>query len=416
MNEPAPHPLLIRLAHALLDKAGRSQGQRAITLKLDAQVLPELHATPTPDALASIAALLQALTQTGWVTLRTRKPQAFQTLADQDPTLVLHDAEALALWSAYQAPIPKWSRELVRQLGEPGVLNVPDTAALLDYLLRNPLPWLADKAPVDAARVLNALAAACAAPREPGQPQDTTQSERARYLRELSAMHFKGHSKVLDQRGELLRLLGGSEERFPEAPIQLLVSLPDANAHTLAFDDVLFIENLVSFERMSAQRLSPWARSALVFSAGFKGAARRLRQPQGTSLYWRGPPSQAAADAFTRCLLGSAQPAVPFGFYGDLDFAGMQILSQLRQSFAHCTAWQPGYAALASALQAGHGHAPQEAGKEAQTDPGQTGCPYADSTLLPLLRQYGTCMDQEFWPAAADQLQPWPSATLKIQP
>lgn len=389
MTTPAPHPLLIRLAHALLNKADRSQGQRAVTLKLDAKVLPELHATQTPDGLASIAALLQSLTHTGWVALRTRKPQAFQTLADQDPTLVLQDAGALASWSGHQPEGPKWSRELVRQLGTPGMLEVPNPPALLDYLLRNPLPWFADMPPAEVARVLNTLAAACA----------SVPSHHQLFLRELSARHFKGHSKVLDKRDELLRLLGADAERFPEAPIQLLVSLPETHGQQRHFDEVLFIENLVSFERMAAHRHAQWGQAALVFASGFKGAARRLRHPQGASIYWRGTPSAAANLAFTQWLHGPAQPTVRVSFYGDLDFAGMQILAQLRAGFACCVAWQPGYAALAAALQAGQGHAPDLAGKTAQTDPGQTGCRYADQVLLPLLRQSGHCIDQECWPA-----------------
>lgn len=34
MSTPSPHPMLIRLAHALLNKADRSQGVRIITLML----------------------------------------------------------------------------------------------------------------------------------------------------------------------------------------------------------------------------------------------------------------------------------------------------------------------------------------------------------------------------------------------
>ncbi len=392
MSAPSPHPMLIRLAHALLNKAQRSQGflsqgHRNISLKLDAKVLPELHATQTPDGLATIAALLQSLVQTGWVSLRTQKPQPFQTLADQDPTLVLQDAAALALWSGHQPEGPKWSRELVKQLGMPGLLKVPDAPALLDYLQRNPLPWFAGMPAGEVAQVLNALAADCAATTGP------------LFLRELSARHFQGHSKVLDKREECLRLLGADADQFPEAPVQLLVCLPETNAEAQAFDEMLFIENLVTFERMAMHRQADWAHSALVFASGFKGAARRLRQAQGASLYWRGTAPAAATQAFTQWLRGPTHADLPVSFYGDLDFSGLQILAQLRQTFVNCSAWRPGYSALATALQAGQGHAPQSAGKEAQTDPGHTGCPYADQVLLPLLRESGLCIDQECWPA-----------------
>lgn len=390
MSTPSPHPVLIRLAHALLNKADRSQGHRSVTLKLDAKVLPELHSTQTPDGLASIATLLQSLVQTGWVSLRTRKPQAFQTLADQDPTLVLQDADALALWSGHQPEEPKWSRELVQQLSAAGVLDVPDAPALLDYLLRNPLPWFQGMDHFECASTLNLLAVAC-------------RSEHSGYVRQLSATHFNGHSKVLDSREEMLRLLGAREGQFLDAPIQLLVSLPSDWARHHPGATVLFIENLVTFESMADKRQFEWAKAALVYASGFKGTARRLRMPQGSTLYWRDSATDTDRLAFKDWLHardGAMQESTVVSFYGDLDSAGMQILAQLRQSMLNCCAWRPGYEALLSLLQLSRGHRPDSAGKEGQIDPGLTGCAYADSVLLPALRRSGLCVDQEAWPEA----------------
>lgn len=390
MSAPSPHPVLIRLAHALLNKADRSRGDRSITLKLDAKVLPELHATQTPDGLASIAVLLQSLVQTGWVSLRTKKPQAFQTLADQDPTLELRDADALALWSGHQPEGPKWSRELVQQLKAPGVLNVPDAQALLDYLRRNPLPWFQGMDHAACARTLNLLAVAC-------------RSGQSGYVRQLSAKYFNGHSKVLDSREEMLRLLGAREGQFLEAPIQVLVSLPSDWARHQPGATVLFIENLVTFESMADSRQPEWAKAALVYASGFKGTAKRLRTPRGSTLYWRASTSDTDRLAFKdwlHALDPSAQQSTVVSFYGDLDSAGMQILAQLRQSMPNCCAWRPGYEALLSLLQLSKGHRADSAGKEGQTDPGLTGCAYADAVLLPALRHSGLCVDQEAWPDA----------------
>jgi hypothetical protein len=386
---PPPHPLQARLAQALLRKAARSQGGRAASLALDAHTLPELHHATTPEALAHVALLVEQLQHTSWVSLKLKPARAFDTLADRQPTLVLRNAQALAAWVGFAPEPPKWSRQMVAALREPGVLNVPDAPALLDYLLRNPLPWFESLSSGDCAQVLNALSAACAAP--PSTP--------TLHLRELSALHFHGHSKVLDNRDELLRLLGAREGQFPEAPIQLLISLPPPGHAQTTFGDVLFIENLISFERMATHRQAAWAHTALVFASGFKGTARRLRQANGASLYWRDAPSADATEAWRQWLHDDTPPGLPVSFYGDLDFAGMQILGQLRQGFPNCTAWRPGDAALTDVLLAGQGHAPQRAGKEAQTDPGLTGCPHADQVLLPLLRQSGCCMDQERWPA-----------------
>jgi hypothetical protein len=82
-------------------------------------------------------------------------------------------------------------------------------------------------------------------------------------------------------------------------------------------------------------------------------------------------------------------------FFGDVDHAGMQILASLREVFTNASAWRPGYAALARLLAQGGGHPPALAAKALQTDPGQTGCAYADGELLPLLGKQGRFIDQE---------------------
>ena len=94
-------------------------------------------------------------------------------------------------------------------------------------------------------------------------------------LREASARVFHGRSKVLDSRDELLRLLGAKPGQFWDAPIQLLVDIP------ATFDEALFVENLVTFERMADVRQPHWAHSLLIYAAGFKGSARRLRHRNG---------------------------------------------------------------------------------------------------------------------------------------
>lgn len=402
MSTPTPHPVLIRLAHALLRKAERSQGERGVFLRLDAAALPELHQAATPDALTHIGLLLDQLKHAGWVDVRLKRAQAFQTLADRDPTLVLLDATALAAWSDFIPSPPRWSRQLVQALRQPDVLQVPNAGALLDYLLRNPLPWLEYQAHADCAQTLNALARDCA-------------SGQGLYLRELSARHFRGHSKVLDTREELLRLLGAAEGQFLEVPIQLLVSLPPAHGDLPPFTEVIFIENLVSFERMAQARHPGWAQAALAYASGFKGAAKRLRTRQGSSLYWRDGSAPEVTDAFGRWLYGDVETgaaSTQVRFYGDLDFSGMHILSQLRQSFPDCQAWQPGYTALLNQLGGPASHAPSAAAKEGQTDPGLTGCKFADDSLLPALRQSGRCVDQELWPAhpASPPIHEQPSA------
>ncbi|AEI82178.1 hypothetical protein CNE_BB1p07610 (plasmid) [Cupriavidus necator N-1] len=73
----------------------------------------------------------------------------------------------------------------------------------------------------------------------------------------------------------------------------------------------------------------------------------------------------------------------------------MDILKELRVVFPGAQAWKAGYEALLARLLAEESHAPDEARKSGQTDPGLTGCPYADEVLLPALRTLGRFVDQE---------------------
>jgi hypothetical protein len=198
----------------------------------------------------------------------------------------------------------------------------------------------------------------------------------------------------LDTRDELLRLLGAAPGQFWDAPIQLLIDMPGD------FDEVLFIENLVTFERMADTRQAGWCNSLLVYAAGFKGSAKRLRHRDGCRIYLRTPLSEALALPSANGLRAVQdwlfdQADLPVRFFGDLDHAGLQILASLREVFPDAAAWQPGYAALLAVVEAGGGHAPQAANKDRQTDPGITGCAYADDVLLPALRRCARFADQE---------------------
>jgi hypothetical protein len=316
--------------------------------------------------------------------LRLAKAREFAGLVDRNPQLELVDFDALAEWAGYQRRADTWNRRLLAHLSENW--EAGDTLQkqdLLDYLSRSPFLALAGMPVSDAMHSLATLRALCA-------------SGAAMPLREASARVFQGRSKVLDSREELLRLLGATPGQLWEAPIQLLLDIPPS------FDQALFVENLVTFERMADGRSPAWARTVLVYAAGFKGSAKRLRSRQGCRIYVRTSQREGLAqdaavgrglDAIGAWLFGRSE--MPVHFFGDLDFAGMQILASLRDVFTGAQAWMPGYSELAGLLSSGGGHLPDMASKEGQTDPGATGCAYADGVLLPLMRQHGRFVDQE---------------------
>jgi len=207
-------------------------------------------------------------------------------------------------------------------------------------------------------------------------------------LRQLSALAFWGDSKVLDDRAELVAAL------FPQLEIRTraivaAVYLPEQ------YDDVLFIENQDTYAEACAGRPEATRGMARVFAAGFRGAAERIRTPEGALLHFAGADVPHVRDRFAAWWFGREARNVRCWFWGDLDFAGMQILKALRMRFGEVRAWTPGYAPMLKALRSkGEGGQPEGVQLRGQVDPGETGCPYADEHLLPAIRAYGP-LDQE---------------------
>jgi len=206
-------------------------------------------------------------------------------------------------------------------------------------------------------------------------------------LRQLSARCFWGNSKLLDSRQELLL---GLYPTLCLSPRRLLVNLylpPRVAA-------VLFIENLDSYlEALANPQLTDAAGLILVYSAGFRGSAERVRQRAQVCLHYSGDSSPQRQRQLEDWWFGETRSEPPCYFWGDLDYAGIAILKALRQRFTRMQAWQPGYAPMLERL--AQGHPAQDAGKQEQLDPGESGCRYADERLLPALRHTGRFLDQE---------------------
>jgi hypothetical protein len=206
-------------------------------------------------------------------------------------------------------------------------------------------------------------------------------------LRQLSARHFHGDSKRLDEREPLLLALFPDLKPQPR-PLLINVYFPST------CNGVLFIENQDSYTLACEGRPRTATGLALVYAAGFRGTAERLRQRDGVKLHYAGPGQSHWQAPFEHWWFDQAAPPGPINFWGDLDFAGMAILTVLRQRFGDLSAWEPGYRPLLEQLRNQGGHTLEAADKQGQTDPGATGCNYADQELLPAIRAYG-CIDQE---------------------
>lgn len=212
--------------------------------------------------------------------------------------------------------------------------------------------------------------------------------DRALSLREISARCFRGDSKFLDHRQELLvRLYGERAEAIKPRPLLLTAFAPPG------FDRLLIVENQDSFLRLADQKPG---QTALLYSGGFRAAADRLVSDRTRFAFL--PYSDPIEFRQRWC-----NPDLPAAFWGDLDFSGLGILAALRQSLPGLRAWKPGYEPMLEDLKRGHGHRPSEARKGAQVDPQITGCSYSDNFLLPGIRSLDRFIDQEAYLPAVDQ-------------
>jgi hypothetical protein len=211
-------------------------------------------------------------------------------------------------------------------------------------------------------------------------------------LREVSARVFWALSKELDDRAELVGQLRAHHglPPIPEMPLIVPVLLP------FGWRDrgVLFVENQSTYAACVAGRIAPAHGLAIIYSSGYRSAARRLRD-EGMALVHFHPSSAHDEEPHFLNWLRTSGAAPPAWFWGDLDYAGMGILRDLRSAFAGLGGWAPGYDPLLQLLRDGKGHEPSEAEKQKQVDPGHTDCPYADSVLLPALRLHCRFCDQE---------------------
>lgn len=208
-------------------------------------------------------------------------------------------------------------------------------------------------------------------------------------LRQLSARCFWGNSKVLDAREGLLHGLF-PDLRINPRPVIVHVQLP------VVCKGVLFIENQDTYIQALAGVPEEVNYLTVVYVAGFRGSAERVRESDGVSLHYHGTSNESLKQHFESWWFDNSTPIWPIWFWGDLDYSGMAILKVLRQRFNNVQAWPEGYAPLCQLLKGGGGHSPENADKSEQKDPVFTGCLYADEELLPMLRSYGRFVDQEY--------------------
>jgi len=366
---------MLQLLNLLVDRldSADQRGTRAQSIALGARTWPALYEAAFESDKETLWEQLGELVRWGWVSVKPDSAATVRSGYDHAPRITVVSEQALR--TAVGRP------ERVRSAAERWREAVFAGLAASDDIKRSVAEYcidIPDKPMSEVVARLNELPALADAPL---------------LLREVSSQLFWGMSKVLDKRqGMVAALLGLEECPFMESPVQLQVFLPPSG-----FRGVLFIENVTTFDRAMRSNSLTFEGLALAFASGFKGSAQRIRALEGCSLFFsdRGSDTRDLRDGFRAWLFGKGtQPAY---FWGDLDWAGMRILTAMRASFPDLTAWQPGYAPMLSALKEGQGHSPESAEKRGQKALARSGCNYADEQLLPALYETERFVDQELF-------------------
>jgi hypothetical protein len=370
LKDPAIQKFLGKLVDKL-DSADAQGKELVRAVKVDLTSFPHFFNAELESERERLWACLQEIVRWGWLELKLDRAKPGQVAYERNPRVQVTDENALRRVTN--------RLERVRSVGElwreAVLLNLDSSDVVKEQISRYriEIPGKDSKSIVEQLNKLHELA------------------DEPLLLREVSARLFWGQSKVLDGRQQLVAILLKQEEcPFPEMPVQLQVFLPSDG-----FEGVLFIENQATFEQATRDGSGRYAGLALVFASGFKGSAKRLRSPTGASVYFAA--HGTLEEKKTAKFLGWLRAGVKLQswFWGDLDYSGMRILAALRGVFLGLSAWEPGYRPMLERLRAGDGHAPDGAGKGGQGVIDTTGCSYADTFLLPAIRNLERFLDQE---------------------
>jgi hypothetical protein len=365
-----------------LDRVPIEERTNAIRIPIDRASAPELFEADTAGDRALAWHVLEVIEAAGFGTIAYDKPPRHGTPLERKPRFVV-------------APEAEERLRTVLDRPRPGVSYLRAWEALVD---QSPLSDLARQTISRAPITITGRTADEVFQRLLWIRDQHTPGDRA-LLREVSAKAFWGLSKVLDARQDVVAaLLDLDECPYLEQPVHLNVFFAGSYDHRL-----IFIENKTSFERairdyqeaMASKVASPYHGTAVIFSSGYVGAAKKLRIRQYVRTFYAldDASSPASIEPFGADFFSSTD--LPTWFWGDLDFSGMSILQRIRANFPSASAWREGYAPMLAQLDAGHGHTPLESGKEGQRTIASTGCPYADAELIPAIVRHARFVDQE---------------------
>lgn len=203
--------------------------------------------------------------------------------------------------------------------------------------------------------------------------------------RHESAKCFWGLSKMFDKRDEF-----NQHFALEAMSINLLI-----HSKSKIFKNVLFIENLETFNSAIDSSNTIFDDYVLIFASGFKASAKRIRTKNGSKMFFTDDCKFSIENKkeFISWFYEEKKVDINVYFWGDLDFSGIEILSSLKSNFTNLRAFEKAYSKMLKLID--FGHIPDMAKKENQRIPKNTGCEYTDEVLIPLLKEKKLFLDQE---------------------
>ena len=357
-----------RLLSSFIDKI--EKGTRLL-IRLNPKTMPTLFDHNNQEAAAIWAVLQKLETEHQVLSIETEKLQTGKELYEDAKVRFNLKSEPLV-----RAWLKRPQQVSYLEQWQSAVQSLTwSTSANIQFLLNNPLEFFEKTA----AEVASQCATIDSSLNEPMT------------LRRLAATFFWGDSKFLDNRLDyLINAFPHCGEHIRVRPVLVNLYIP------ADYESVLFIENQDTFLMMASHFMAQASSTiAIVYAAGYRGGASRIRASGGYVFSLLAPAPDAELQRFGQWWEQQAPLSCDTWFWGDLDYSGFGILAAMRHVFPDIKAWQPGYSELLRQLELGNGHAINSASKGAQLDPGGTQCEYSDQVLLPAIRRHQQFVDQE---------------------
>ena len=190
-----------------------------------------------------------------------------------------------------------------------------------------------------------------------------------------SARCFWAMSKVFDDKNEF-------NNYFNLLPLAIHLTI---HAKNRIIKDILFIENLDTFNSCCDSNTKVLDNMLLIYSSGYKTSAKRIRERSGSKMFFSNSEIIENKNEFISWFYKENNLDFRTYIWSDLDYAGISILNSLKVNFTDLKAWEIAFDAMNKNLNKDLAHSPQMASKDKQKTIDSSLCLLLYSSLDPSL-------------------------------